>query len=72
MLKKQNVTRDKYAEGIDLAIYKRCGRKPVDAGSNENDKFQKRRMMVKGHAGAEVMTALDQICEDYETGFLCK
>jgi hypothetical protein len=70
-LKKQNVPRAKFSEGIPLAIYKRCGWEPPTAGYSERDELLKRRDFVK-RSGANVATlaTLDSLSAQYEERYL--
>ncbi len=69
MMKRQNVPRKMYAEGIGLKIYKRCGWEPPKS-SNEKHEFEMRRQFVADKASAEAMHALDRICADYEEKYM--
>ena len=70
MLKKQKVPREKYSEGIDLEIYKRCGWKPSNSAFSENDEFQYRREFVAQSATSSAMKILDNLCADYENKYM--
>jgi hypothetical protein len=69
MLKRQNIPRRMYAEGIGLPIYKRCGWQ-LPQGKNENEEFKLRRNFAKKNASTETMVVLDQLCEEYEEKYL--
>src|SRR3989338_5038995 len=42
-MRKQHVPRKKFAEGIPLQIYKRCGFEPAEKNATEKEEFMKRR-----------------------------
>lgn len=68
-MKRQNVPRKMYAEGIGLKIYKRCGWQPPES-LNENHEFQIRRKFAAERASPEAMRVLDRICADYEEKYM--
>jgi len=71
MMKKQNVPRRKYSEGIALAIYKRCGWTPPQAGADEQQEFSIRRdFAVKQGASPEALRLLDEISREYEQQYM--
>lgn len=69
MMKKQNIPRKMYAEGIGLKIYKRCGWQPPKS-SNENHEFEIRRRFAEKQASKEAIQVLDKICAEYEEKYL--
>lgn len=69
MLKRQNIPRKMYAEGVGLRIYKRCGWEPPKS-SSENHEFEIRRQFAQKYASGEAMRALDKICAEYEEKYL--
>lgn len=70
VLRKQNVPRDMYAQGIGLSVYKRCGWEPPRPGATENDEFAARRAYANEHASPRAMDVLDRICTTYEEKYL--
>ena len=67
VLKEQNVPRKKIADGIPLAIYKRCGWEPPDKLLTEHQELDKRRNYALSQgASKDAMNALDAICQSYE------
>lgn len=71
MMKKQNVPRKMYSEGIGLKIYKRCGWEPPGKGLNEQQELNKRRQYaIEQGASKKAMVALDRICQKYEEKYL--
>jgi hypothetical protein len=70
-MKKQNVPRKMYAEGIGLKIYKRCGWEPPGKELNEQKELDTRRQFaIEQGASKEAMAALDRICQEYEERYL--
>lgn len=70
MMKKQKVPREKYADSIDLAIYRRCGWEPPKAGFSERHEFQYRRDWAARQASQEAMQVLDVLCDEYESVYM--
>jgi hypothetical protein len=70
MMKKQNVPRNMVANGIPLAIYKRCGWEPPKQGSTEKDELDYRRQFAADSASKEAMNILDDLCQTYEAKYL--
>lgn len=70
MLKKQNIPRKMYAEGIDLGIYRKYGWKPPAVGADEVVEFERRRRFAMERASPEAMEVLDEMCRDYERKYL--
>jgi len=71
VMKKHNIPRKKIADGIPLAIYKRCGWKPPAKGLNEKQEIEKRRQYaIEQGAGKEALEVLDKISAEYEQNYL--
>jgi hypothetical protein len=70
MMKKQNVPRGMYAQGIGLGIYKQNGWKPPEKGSDERRELEQRRQFAADHARPEAMEVLDRLCAEYENKYL--
>lgn len=70
MMRKQRVPRKKYAEGIGLKIYKRCGWEPPIIGADENVEFARRREFALKSASLSAMKILDMCCKEYERCYL--
>lgn len=70
MMKKQNVPRKMYAEGIDLKIYKHYGWEPPEKSSDEAKEFERRRRFAAEHASPEAVEVLDELCAEYEDKYL--
>lgn len=70
MMKRQNVPRKMYAEGIGRKIYKKYGWEPPDPNSSEAQEFERRRSFAAGEASGDAMKTLDRMCEEYETRYL--
>lgn len=70
MMKKQNVPRKMYGEGIPLEIYKRCGWEPPEQDSDEEREFEKRRGFVRKNVNGETFEVLERLCSDYEKQYL--
>lgn len=71
VIKKQNVPRKKYAEGIKRSIYNRCGWEPAEKGTSEIQEFAKRRQFaVEKGASAEALNILDTLSAQYERQYL--
>ncbi|MBU1112497.1 MAG: hypothetical protein KKH93_01305 [Candidatus Omnitrophica bacterium] len=69
MMRKQNVPRKMYAEGVGLKIYKRCGWEPP-VSADENYELQLRRQFAENKASKEAMQVLDRISAEYEEEYL--
>ncbi len=69
-LKKQNVPRKLFADGIGLNIYKQYGWEPPSQGATEKDELDKRRSFVASEATPEALGIWDRLCEEYETTYL--
>lgn len=67
MMRRQKVPRQRYAEGIDLPIYRKYGWREPEAGTDEAMEFERRRKFAAERASPEAMRVLDQMCRDYET-----
>ena len=70
MMKKQNVPRKMYAEGVGLPIYKKYGWEPPKQGSDEGSEFNVRRQFAAERASPEAMEILDRLCAEYEAKYL--
>ena len=70
MMKKQNVPRRMYAEGIALKIYRRCGWRPPEKGSDERKELALRRQFVAENASKEAMERFDKLCAEYEKQYM--
>jgi hypothetical protein len=70
MMRKQKVPREKYADSIDLDIYRRCGWQPPKEGFSERHELQYRRDGVARKASAEAMQVLDGLCDEYENEYM--
>ena len=70
MMAKQKVPRDKYADSIDLAVYRRCGWEPPKTGLSEREEFEYRRIWVASQASPDAMRVLDNLCNEYETRYM--
>lgn len=70
MLKKQNVPRKRYAEGIGLKIYKQYGWEPPAPNSTERDELAKRREFVASEATPEALRVWDRLCAEYEANYI--
>ena len=70
MLKKQNVPRNKYSEGIPLDIYKRCGWVPPKSGLSEIGEFEIRRQFAAKNVSSEMLQKLDKLSAEYETQYM--
>ncbi|MBD3272121.1 MAG: hypothetical protein GF384_06255 [Elusimicrobia bacterium] len=66
MMKKQNVPRKKIADGIALAIYKRCGWKAPQKGLSEREELDSRREALKNKVSRDALAVLDRISSEYE------
>ncbi len=65
-MRKQNVPREKVAQGIDIPVYKRCGWVPAITNGNERDELIIRRDEVVKKASPELIPILDRLCKEYE------
>jgi len=68
-LRKQNVPRKMYAEGIGLKIYRESGWQPPK-GKTEADEFAIRREFAAQHASDAGMAMLDALSAEYEAQYL--
>ena len=70
-LKKQNVPRKKFADGINLEIYKRCGWQPPKKELSERDEIQLRRdFCISQGATDKAMELIDKYSKSYEKKYL--
>jgi len=65
-MRKQNVPRKMFADGIALPIYKRCGWQKPRIGADESQEFADRRNWVVQQVTPEVLHAFDEFCKEYE------
>jgi len=70
MMKKQRVPRKKWAEGIDIKIYRDYGWEPPDPGADERRELEKRREFAASEGSSDAMKSLDRLCAEYEAEFL--
>jgi hypothetical protein len=70
MMKRQNVPRQMYAEGIPLKIYKQYGWEPPEKGSDEARELARRREWVMAEASVAALKTLDELSESYEAHYL--
>lgn len=70
MMKKQNVPRKMYAEGINLKIYQKYGWMNPKSGSTEQRELDQRRTYAAEEASSEGMEVLDRISAEYEEKYL--
>lgn len=70
MMKKQNVPRKMYAEGIGLKIYRRFGWVKPAPGASEEGEFRERREYAAAEASDEAMEVLDRLCRGYKACYL--
>ena len=70
MMRKQRVPRLKYADSIDLAVYRRCGWEPPKQGLTEREEFEYRRIWAESQVSAEAMRVLDDLCDEYEAAHM--
>ena len=66
VMRKQNVPREKVAQGIDIPVYRRCGWVPAITNGNERDELIIRRDEVVKKASPELIPILDRLCKEYE------
>lgn len=69
-MKRQNVPRKMYAEGINLDIYRLNGWEPPRSESDETREFARRREFAASHATPEAMAVLDRLSAEYETKYM--
>lgn len=69
-MRKQNVPRQKIADGIPLDVYKRCGWVPPKEGLSEKEELLVRREFAAQTASPEAMAVLDTLCAEYEEHFM--
>lgn len=72
MLKKQNVPRTKFSDGIELDIYKRCGWEKPKKNLTELEELELRRDYVGMFASSSALKALDNLCKNYEEKYMIK
>ncbi|MBU2510511.1 hypothetical protein KJ966_04205 [bacterium] len=69
IMKKQNVPRKMYADGIGLKIYERCGWEPPQS-QDEIKEFEIRWNYVKENASSEALERFSKLCLSYEEKYL--
>ena len=69
MMRRQNVPRKMYAEGVELKIYKRCGWQAPQCASEEEE-FAIRRKFVFKQVSSKAMEVLDRLSGEYEERYL--
>lgn len=72
MLKKQKIPRKKFADGIGLKVYKRCGWEPSNPVFDENEELAKRKEFAKERVSKKAMDLLIRLCKEYEKKYLGK
>lgn len=70
MMAKQRVPRTKYADSIDLAVYRRCGWEPPKQGLTEREELEYRRIWVESQVSETAMRILDALCDEYERRYM--
>lgn len=70
MLAKQRVPRAKYADSLNLAVYRRCGWEPPKPGLSEREEFEHRRLWAERQVSTDAMLTLDALCDEYEATFM--
>ncbi len=70
MMKKQQVPREKWADGIDIDIYRQYGWEPSEKDSDETQELAKRRAFVASEATPEALDVLDRFSAEYESEYL--
>ena len=68
-LRRQNVPRKMYADGVGKKIYREYGWQPPRSNS-EADEFAVRREFAATHASAKGLGLLDALCAEYEANYL--
>lgn len=68
-MKRQRVPRRMYSEGLNLAIYRRCGWQPPRS-SSEREELRLRRESASLQAGSDAMKVLDRLCAEYEEKYM--
>jgi hypothetical protein len=69
-LSEQNVPRKKYAEGIPLDIYKRCGWQPSKDDLDEVGELQIRWEVARKNMDESVLEKLHRLCVSYEEQYM--
>lgn len=70
VMAEQNVPRAKWADGVGLDIYRRCGWEPPREDLDERGELEVRRRFASETAGPEAMRVLDRLCDEYEERYL--
>lgn len=68
VLRRQNVPRKMYADGVGRKIYREYGWQPP-RHLNEAEELADRRRFATAHASAEAMDVLDALCADYQARY---
>lgn len=69
MMKKQRVPREKYADGINLRVYRRYAWEPAKYNT-EKEELAVRRQFAAERASAEALKVLDRLGDEYESRYL--
>lgn len=72
VMRKQNVPRRMWAEGINKPIYRHYGWEPPAKGSDERAELDRRRQFVAAEATCGALEAWDGLCEQYESEYLAE
>jgi len=70
MMKRQNIPRKMWAEGLNLKIYRYYGWSKPDPGSSEKEELERRRSYVAAEASDNGMRVMDDLCRTYEERYL--
>jgi len=70
IMRQQKVPRKKFADGIDLSIYRRCGWQKPEVGNDESGEFAIRRNWVLEQISEKAMNDFDELCKDYERTYM--
>jgi hypothetical protein len=68
-MERQNVPRDRVAQGIDIPVYRRCGWVPPVADRSEYDELVARKKEILLDCTEEAKIKLNYICEQYENNY---
>jgi hypothetical protein len=69
-MKQQKVPRQRIADSISLAVYRRCGWEPPRPGLSEQEELEHRRLWAEGQASPEAMDVLHQLCDAYDETYM--
>ena len=68
VMKEQKVPRANIFDGLDLAIYRRCGWEPPQSGLSLREEFLKRRDFAIAQGVTDsALAVLDSLCREYES-----